>query len=121
MNKRLYISMVLLSIACIACNDKECNTSSSLSFANDIQPIFNDNCATSGCHDVSTQKGGLNLSAGSSYAELSQVGSGYINTSNPKSSVLYSSMRSNMPPSGVLDKCTLEKIEKWMEQGAKNN
>jgi hypothetical protein len=120
MNKISFI-VILLSIVLFACNDKDCHTSSSLSYNADIQPIFNDHCATSGCHTSASKSGGLDLSAGNSFAELSKSGSGYINTSKPKSSLLYSEMRSDMPPSGKLDDCTLEKIEKWMAQGAKNN
>ncbi|MFZ9847337.1 MAG: c-type cytochrome domain-containing protein [Flavobacteriales bacterium] len=120
MSKYLYL-LALSSMFLFACQDEDCKTSDSLSFSNDIQPIFNDHCATSGCHNTSSKEGGLDLSAGKSYAELSKSGSGYINTSKPTSSVLYSEMRSDMPPSGKLDDCTLEKIEKWMEQGAKNN
>ncbi len=118
---KLVFLLLFFFVFLFSCVNKDCKTSSSLSFSSDIQPIFNDNCATSGCHTTSAKAGGLDLSMGKSYDALSKTGSGYINTSNPKSSVLYSAMNSNMPPSGKLDKCTLEKIEKWMEQGAKNN
>jgi len=120
MNRISFIAILLLTVL-FACNDKDCHTSSSLSYSGDIQPIFNDNCATSGCHSSASKSGGLDLSAGNSYAQLSKSGSGYINTAKPTSSVLSSKMRTDMPPSGKLDACTLEKIEKWMEQGAKNN
>ena len=120
MNSYLYIFLSLVALV-FSCTDEDCKTSDNLSFSSDIQPVFNDNCATSGCHNSASKEGGLDLSAGKSYAELNKSGSGYINTSKPTSSVLYSAMKSDMPPSGKLDDCTLEKIEKWMAQGAKNN
>jgi mono/diheme cytochrome c family protein len=120
MNKWFFISMIIGAVFS-ACQDEDCHTSGALSYNADIQPIFNEHCATSGCHTSASKSGGLDLSAGNSFAELSKSGSGYINTTKPTSSVLYSAMRSTMPPSGKLDDCTLEKIEKWMEQGAKNN
>src|SRR6056297_941639 len=46
-----------------------------VSFSEDIQPIFNGNCAVSGCHDSGTQENGVNLS---SYdAALNSVGVNY--------------------------------------------
>ena len=117
----LFFGFWLLTFSFSSCTNEDCKTSVNLSFSSDIQPIFNDNCATSGCHNTASKEGGLDLSAGKSYAELNKSGSGYINISKPTSSVLYSEMRSDMPPSGKLDDCTLEKIEKWMAQGAKNN
>ena len=117
----LFFGFWLLTFSFSSCTNEDCKTSVNLSFSNDIQPIFNDNCATSGCHNAAAKQGGLDLSAGKSYAELNKGGSGYINISKPTSSVLYSEMKSDMPPSGKLDDCTLEKIEKWMAQGAKNN
>ena len=44
-------------------------------FASQIQPIFNNNCALSGCHASDTASGGLVLDAGKSYANLVNVAS----------------------------------------------
>ncbi len=95
-----------------------------ISYARDIQPIFDANCNESGCHSGAHPEGGLNLEAAYSYNELMDEGSGYVDTIRPRRSLLYSEMSSKsdpMPPTGKLDKCTLEKIERWMQQKAKNN
>jgi hypothetical protein len=99
-------------------------TPDSVSFSNDIIPIFTTNCAMSGCHEGSSPGGNLNLSAVSAYSQLSKKGSGYINVSNPTYSVLYSSLVSGsppMPPSGSISSCDLQLIKNWMSQGGKNN
>jgi hypothetical protein len=95
-----------------------------VSFKNDIQPILQENCSTSGCHSGSDPAGDFNLEASMAYAQLLEAGSGYVDTINPKYSVVYSSLLSTsnpMPPSGHLDKCSIDLIEKWMLQKAKNN
>ncbi len=88
-----------------------------ISFANDIQPIFNANCVA--CHPGSSDP---DLTSGLSYAALN--GGGYINTATPASSILYLRMTdsgSPMPTSGVLSTSTTDKVLKWIEQGALNN
>lgn len=95
-----------------------------VSFNRDIKPILSSNCAISGCHSGSTPEGNLNLEPSLAYNQLKKSGSGYIDTSDPKGSVLYSSMVSvsdPMPPLGNLDPCSIELILKWMQQGALDN
>lgn len=101
-----------------------CTTPVTVSFKQDIQPIFNTNCATSGCHAGTKPAGTLNLEASVAYKNLTDPKSGYLDTVNPKASLLYTSMTSitnPMPPNGKLGKCTTDLILKWMEQKAKNN
>jgi hypothetical protein len=119
--------------SCTYKNEEEVNPSGtcsgvsldSVSFSNDIIPIFVANCDNSGCHTGNTQASNiLNLSPSVAYSQLSKKGSGYINVSNPSFSVLYSTLVSGspaMPPSGPLSNCELELIQKWMSQGGKNN
>ncbi|MBL7815408.1 MAG: hypothetical protein JNL70_10365 [Saprospiraceae bacterium] len=109
-----------------ACNHKEvvCTTPTIVSFSQDIVPIFNKNCNTSGCHSGSSPAGKLNLEASMAYTQLTKKGSGYIDTLTPQYSVLYASMNATtnpMPPNGRLDNCTIELVLKWIEQKAKNN
>jgi hypothetical protein len=95
-----------------------------VSFKNIIVPIFNTNCSTSGCHSGSSPKGNLNLEAPVAYMQLTRRGSGYTDTINPANSILYNSLSSNsnlMPPSGMLDACSIEMVRKWMQQKTKNN
>ncbi len=96
----------------------------SVSFSKNIIPILKSNCSTTNCHSGNFPEGNLNLESGVAYARLSKKGSGYIDTINPKNSVLYSSLVSQsnpMPPTGRLDDCSVKLIYKWMQQKAKNN
>ncbi len=101
-----------------------CTTPATVSFKHDIQPIFNTNCATSGCHAGTKPAGSLNLEASVAYENVTDSKSGYLDTVNPKASLLYTSMTSvtnPMPPNGKLSKCTTDLILKWIEQKGKNN
>ncbi|MDX2191343.1 MAG: hypothetical protein SFY32_15935 [Bacteroidota bacterium] len=95
-----------------------------ISFKNDIVPIFNTHCINPGCHSGNSPQSNLNLESDKAYVQLSRKSRGYIDTLEPKNTVLYASLTSTispMPPSGKLDDCTLALFEKWMKQGAKNN
>lgn len=101
-----------------------CNTPATVSFNNDILPIFQNSCSTSGCHTGTSLAGNLNLEAGHAFISLMKPGSGYLDTINPNYSLLYSQMKSAskpMPPSGNLDDCKTSLILKWIQQKAKNN
>ena len=101
-----------------------CSTPETVSFSNDILPVFNKHCNTAGCHSGSSPEGGLNLEPASAYSQLMSSGSGYVDTITPKYSVLHAYMNSvsdPMPPTGKLDKCTVDLVYKWIEQKAKNN
>ena len=93
-----------------------------VSFAKDIEPVLRANCAVSGCHTGNTAAGNLDLDSAVAYASLWKSGSGYIDTLNPESSLLYSQMTSiasPMPPTGRLDNCTTALVLKWIEQKGK--
>lgn len=95
-----------------------------VSFSKDINPILTAKCANNSCHAGNNPAGNLNLEASKAYASLMKRGSGYVDTINPQSSVLYSalvSVTNPMPPTGPLSPCELKRIETWMKQGAKNN
>ncbi len=98
-----------------------------VSFSNDIQPIFDNNCIS--CHPSS---GNLDLTAGNSYNQLVNINaSGYtairVIPNEPENSVLYKKIDgsgtygSNMPLGGSLNANEVELIRLWIEQGAKNN
>lgn len=93
-----------------------------VSLAKDIQPIFNDGCGISGCHN----SGGIkpNLSEGDAYNALS--GGGYLNLGSPEESELYlwlSGQRATaMPPSGPSNPSNINQLVlAWIKQGANNN
>ena len=118
------LGIVLLSISCKKKTAKEelCKTIDKVSFKNDIQPIFIQNCVS--CHSGNTASGHLNLEASVAYHNLSDPKSGYLDTINPTYSMLYASMISTsnpMPPNGKLSHCSTDLILKWIDQKAKNN
>jgi len=100
------------------------DTAMVISFRKDIAPLFRQSCAVSGCHSGTAPQAGLDLDSAAAYGSLSRPGSGYLNTVNPKGSLLYSQMISittPMPPTGRLDSCNTKLILNWITQGAKNN
>lgn len=125
MMKLIIITGAIVFFTC-SCNHEEavCTTPTAVSFSQDIVPIFNKNCNTSGCHSGTSPAGNLNLEATVAYTQLTKKGSGYIDTLTPQYSVLYASMNATsnpMPPNGKLDNCTIGLVLKWIEQKAKNN
>lgn len=91
-----------------------------VSFASDIIPIFNSSCNTSGCHNAGGKKPDLTEVA----AYNSLTNGGYVNTTDPPSSVLYLWMTGKkgtpMPVSGI-NKDYNALVLAWIEQGAENN
>jgi hypothetical protein len=91
-----------------------------ISFSNDLVPIFNKSCNLSGCHS----SGGKapNLTSANAFGGL-QIGN-YINTTSPETSVIYQWMSGKkstpMPVSGINKDYNAIRIA-WIKQGAKNN
>jgi len=101
-----------------------------VSFSEDIQPIFNGNCTSSGCHDSGTQESGVDLT---SYdAALSSTGTQYgteiIDPGNPGNSPIVDKIEAD-PDFGVrmpkdrsaLAQSEIDSIRAWIEDGAPNN
>lgn len=102
----------------------DCIMPNTVSFHQDILPIFNSQCNISGCHTSGVHAGNLNLEAAVAYSQLMQPGKGYIDTLNPEYSVLYNKLITTtnpMPLSGKLDNCKINLVLKWIQQKAKNN
>ena len=104
-------------------------TSAPVSFANKIQPIFNNQC-TSSCHG---SNGGLSLDQGTSYSHLVNVQAQSSCTSlrrvppnDAANSVLYRKVSgaacgSQMPQGSSLSASDIALIRDWINQGANNN
>jgi hypothetical protein len=112
-----------------------------VSFANDIQPIFDARCGF--CHDAVSLRGGLDLTAGSSFANLvdqptsagcmeTAPGSVRVVAFDPQSSMLWLKTRpddsrcgSPMPFGtgglGLIAPDEFALIETWISQGALDN
>lgn len=91
-----------------------------VSFAEDIVPIFNSSCNASGCHNSGGKS--PDLSAGNSYNAL--ISGNYIDKGAAENSVLYqwmSGKRSLPMPVGGANKEYNALILAWIKQGANNN
>jgi hypothetical protein len=91
------------------------NASNPWSFKTDIQPIFNNICATASCHGAAKSP---NLSAGKAYNSLTK--GGYVNAPYATSR-LYLQMDNLHPTSSFSATNDRLKIQNWVLQGAKNN
>lgn len=88
-----------------------------VSFAADIQPIFNNHCIA--CHPV---LGPPDLTEGNAYEAITN--GVYIIPEDIGSSLLYQRLVGNpsiMPPSGSLPSSEIELLKAWIEQGALQN
>ncbi len=100
---------------------KENNTSSTLtycdtvtvSFSSQIQPIFNQNCSTSGCHDSNTAAAGYMTE---NYTEISSNAAKYLKT------IKHQAGCSPMPKfQPKLADSLITQLECWISQGKLNN
>jgi len=103
-----------------------------VSFADDIQPIFNSSCTSSLCHGTA-ESAGLDLRQGSSYGELFSVTSTSeppklrVAPSNADSSYIVIKLEGDqtvggkMPLGGSLSSTQITSIRKWIDEGAENN
>lgn len=92
----------------------------SVYFANDIQPILNSNCTMSGCHDAATHAEGIDLTTYTGVMKEVKAGSSsgsslykVINKTNGD--------RMPPPPMAAMPADQIAKVQKWIDQGAKNN
>lgn len=91
-----------------------------VSYSTVIQPIWDKDCATAGCHRAGIQA--PDLSDGKSYDQLMQLG--YVDTTNAEGSILYKRLIATskpMPPSGKLSNVDIGYVLAWIKQGAQNN
>lgn len=87
-----------------------------VSFKNDLAPIFNSQCALSGCHVSGAHK--PYLPTATSYQQI--VNGGYVNLVVYKESVLYKKINGEMKE--YIPKATdRQKVYDWIRNGAPNN
>lgn len=122
-----------------SCVDGECRCGgTTVSFSNDVQPIFDAGCASKGCHDRGRpggQGGGqtrLDLRAGNAYQSLLEETTScgpVVTPGDSGSSVLIGKLTGDelcsgslMPKGGEpLDPALIETIAAWICQGAQDN
>jgi hypothetical protein len=89
-------------------------------FGNEIFPLINSTCATSGCHDATTHKEGVNLST---YDHIKK----YVVPGNAGKSKIYKVVTKGgeekmpPPPNPAWTTLQINRLKTWIEQGAKNN
>ncbi len=88
-----------------------------VSFAGDIQPIFDRSCNSTGCHAT----GGVapDLSPANAYNDL--IAKNQINLANPAGSILYTKCATGGSMAKFTKPGDADLILKWIEQGALNN
>ncbi len=92
-----------------------------VSFANDIQPIFNANCVS--CHPSIVDP---DLTEGNSYNSLISIPGGIV-PGNATGSELVDMLEHDpnnpnpMPPSGPIASSQISLVKQWIDQGALNN
>ena len=91
-----------------------------VSLANDVQPIFNRDCALANCHDALPSHA-PSLVPENAYDDLTT--GNYVNTVDPESSILYLSVNGGGMPAGRAPLSENDKkiILAWITEGAKNN
>jgi len=118
------ICLMAVATAFFSCTHKayEKPLPATVSFSNDIEPVFTSDCNGSGCHSTAYHAANLDLTPDSAYIQLFRKKD--IDTTNPSQSTLYLQMASvgtPMPPTGKLDDYYVNLVLKWIQQGAKNN
>jgi len=99
------------------CPEKTCDTTGTISFARQVLPAINTNCT--GCHNTNGANGYVLLD---SYDNIKITAEKIRNnTSLLLGAINHLSGFTAMPPRTMLDKCTIRKIELWIEQGKNNN
>ncbi len=117
----LAVGMVLCYCSCVKNNKEDllaqqglCDTSS-ISFATDIRPIIDGQCATAGCHNATTMAAGYDLETFSNL-QTAALGSRFLGTIRHENG--FAKMPKNL---GQLDDCSIQKIVSWVNNGAQNN
>jgi len=92
-------------------------------FNNEVLPLLNSTCATTGCHDTETAKEGVILT---NYNDV--INTGEVRLYKPEESELYKVLVTaesdeKMPPPGSLQltQSQIDLIYNWIKQGASNN
>lgn len=93
-------------------NPYPCDTSN-VRFSSHINNIISRNCLA--CHNSTTPSGGYNFESYSSFIACIG-GNRLVNAINYRSGG-----GRNMPPSGQLGSCDIQRIEAWIKQGYPNN
>jgi hypothetical protein len=95
------------------CETGTCDSLVNISFATEVTPIIQTNCAGGGCHDA-TAAGGYD------YTSYSGVKSS-VDNNRITGTINHQSGFSVMPPSYQISTCDVKTIELWISEGALDN
>ena len=116
----LPIATMLLLVTLICCRHEGLNvaTMDKVCFEKEIAPIFQNSCATTGCHTQGNGRGGYDFS---SYSSILKA----ITPFNAQKSIAYQAITGKafvqlMPPKGVISENDRILIRVWIDQGAEN-
>lgn len=116
----LFLAIISISFAsCYYDNEEELYpnvvcTTDSMSYANDIVPIFESNSCY-GCHSAQANFGNVNMST---HTDLIK----YVNDGSLVGCLEHTGSFSPMPRGGAkMTDCNINKVKAWISQGAKNN
>jgi hypothetical protein len=87
-----------------------------VSFKTDLAPIFNSQCAKSGCHVSGSHK--PYMTTVESYLQITT--GGYVNVLIPKESILYKKINGEMKEY-IPSASDRQKVYDWIRNGAPNN
>lgn len=98
---------------------------SGISYARHVEPLFQQQCAFSGCHGGSQPPSGLNLTT-PSYNNLLNHQPRLVTPGEPDNSLLIQRLDGRVSPQMPLNRTPLtanqlKGIRKWIEEGALNN
>jgi len=121
LGSRLFRIAALLGLVTLLCcrhNGLDVTTLDQVCFERDVLPIFQNSCATTGCHSAGRGRGGYDFS---NYASIMKA----ITPFNSQGSKAYQAITGKafvqlMPPKGVVSENDRILIRVWIDQGAKN-
>lgn len=90
-------------------------------FVSEIKPIFNNFCATSGCHDAATASDGVILDTYDNIIETGDIEAFDISAGDIYKRITHDDADKVMPPGGRLTPEQINAIKVWINQGALNN
>jgi cytochrome c553 len=129
MKKYLFLATAALTVSIYACKHEpdvivpqppSGGGTSEVCFEADVLPLFQTNCAKSGCHDAASRQDGYVLD---SYSNIIKKGIVPANATNSKIyKVLFETGNDQMPPPPNAGLSSAQKaiIGKWINEGAKN-
>lgn len=116
MKKLIFLIIILFTLqSCYNDNEEDlygpvlCDTAD-ITYSEDVAPIINSSCATSGCHVA----GGTGPGNFTVFSELLAK----VNNGSFENRVL---VQKTMPPGTALINCELDILQTWIDNGAPNN